>query len=239
MLMSLARQGKNWLLPSGSSYRRIPVGPLAGCTLPIDFQHQTLQYLGLYEYELRRDFRRLVRPGYRCFDVGGADGYDAFLLAKHSGGAVVCIDCDDAAVTRLRETVLRNGYPVTVVSARIGTGRVEGTKSLDAIAESSFIPDFMKIDIEGAEVDALRGARGILAARRPSLIIETHAEKLEEECMEILLANGYRPRIVDQRWWLPDHRPMAHNRWLVCEGWDTVEAGLGPHDAVEDRASLR
>src|SRR4051812_6655716 len=101
MLMTLARQGKNWLLPSGPSYRRIPIGPLAGCTLSIEFRYQTLQYIGLYEYELRRAFERLVRPAYECFDAGGASGYHAMLLAKRTGGRVVCIDCDPESVAMI------------------------------------------------------------------------------------------------------------------------------------------
>lgn len=219
ILTTLARSAKNWVLPGGPAYRRIPIGPLKGCTLSIDFHEQTLQYLGLYEYELRSEFERLVRPGYRCFDVGGGHGYYAVLLAKRTGAPVLSIDCDAAAVARTRAVVSRNPYPVMVVEAVVGAREDQDTRTLDGIAEQAFVPDFIKMDVEGAEVAVLRGARRILAERHPSLIIEVHGAEVESECLALLRAQGYDPHTVSQRHRLREHRPMAHNRWLVCEGW--------------------
>jgi len=68
-----------------------------------------------------------------------------------------------------------------------------GLLSLDDLAADTFVPDFVKIDIEGGELDALRGARAILRDL------------------------GYRVDVVDQRRFLRDHRPMPHNRWIVAE----------------------
>ncbi len=54
----------------------------------------------------------------------------------------------------------------------------------------------IKLDIEGAEVSALKPARRILEERKPVLIVEIHPEELEREAGELLLSHGYRPFVV-------------------------------------------
>jgi FkbM family methyltransferase len=62
-------------------------------------------------------------------------------------------------------------------------------------------PDFIKIDIEGLESEALRGARQTLARRRPALFLEMHGETMNEKrrkCSEVvaLLEEAGYPEIV-------------------------------------------
>jgi FkbM family methyltransferase len=72
------------------------------------------------------------------------------------------------------------------------------TKTLDDICEAAEkIPDLIKIDVEGAEHEVLKGARRTLALG-PDLLIEVHRYALpqfgssEEALTEYLLSFGYR-----------------------------------------------
>lgn len=215
MLLKLAKK----LLPRGAAYRKILLGPAAGVKVRIDFAHQSRLYFGLYEYELAPYFRELIYPGAKCFDVGGADGYDALMQAKLSGDAgVVTFECEQRFADELQRTLDQNAYKVQVVRAYAGDVDSGDNITLDAAAQKYFMPDFIKLDIEGAEMRALRGAARILEQRKPNLLVETHAAHLETECIALLRGYGYEPKIVDQRRWFKERRPTAHNRWLICPG---------------------
>jgi len=69
-------------------------------------------------------------------------------------------------------------------------------------------PNVIKIDIEGFEVEALRGAQQILKEVRPTLIIEIHPLQIEisgsraDEIFDILKLHRYRHEVYnrDQHW---------------------------------------
>jgi hypothetical protein len=46
---------------------------------------------------------------------------------------------------------------------------------LDTIATSHRLPDFVKVDVEGAEVDLVAGARSVLLDARPIWLFEMHS----------------------------------------------------------------
>ena len=49
--------------------------------------------------------------------------------------------------------------------------------SLDDFARTSPAPDFIKCDVEGAEVDVFRGAQRLLREKRPGILCEIHSEE--------------------------------------------------------------
>lgn len=209
-------------LPRGARPRKLPSGIGRGLRMSIDFHEgQTRIFLGLYETELNPSLRRVCQPGLNCFDIGGNVGYDALVLAKLTGGQVLSVECDQEMSRHLGANVALNGEMATRI--KVWSGMVGATSShseseitIDDLTDQFFTPDVVKVDIEGAEVAALKGATRLLSSSKPSWIIEVHSQALEEQCLEVLTAHGYVPEIVGQRRWFSDHRPLAHNRWIVA-----------------------
>ena len=83
------------------------------------------------------------------------------------------------------------------------------TVSLDGFVQSQALPgpDFIKIDVEGAELFVLRGAREILAVSRPLLLVELKEGTLaasgtdKREIQKFLAGYGYVPSFPYKRKW--------------------------------------
>jgi FkbM family methyltransferase len=72
----------------------------------------------------------------------------------------------------------------------LGTSEVESIALDDFVNWSGFQPSLIKIDIEGAEYDALQGAAKLIADVRPTFLLEhLHQDK---RCWELLRGAGYR-----------------------------------------------
>lgn len=74
-------------------------------------------------------------------------------------------------------------------------GRIEIESSrIDSLIERGEIPppNIMKVDVEGAELEVLRGARGVLGSGRPILFLEAHSAALETACRAELTSHGYK-----------------------------------------------
>jgi hypothetical protein len=185
----------------------------------IDFAHQTRLYLGIYEIELDRHLRRILQPGVKAFDVGSQHGYDSLAIAKYTGAPVAAFECDHDCVSRMRQSFALNpsiAPLIQPVTALVGVGSEKVELDDWAYGDGGFVPDFIKLDIEGGEVEALRSAERILIEQHPALIVEVHSLALEREAGEILLRHGYQPLVVSQRRVFSERRPTVHNRWLVA-----------------------
>jgi Methyltransferase FkbM domain len=216
MIRPLVR-GLKEVLPKGKRYRKITRGLARGGVMAVDFRSDLRAYLGVFEYELTPHFRRMLKSGSTGFDIGGQGGYHALMMAKTSGARVAAFECEHVSAEEMRKVFAQNpDLSIDVVEAYVGAENGNGLITIDKAAHELFVPDVIKIDIEGAEDAALEGATETLANHRPSLIIEVHGAEKEAKCITLLRSFNYTIRVVDQGWVLKDHARAGYNRWLAA-----------------------
>jgi hypothetical protein len=79
-------------------------------------------------------------------------------------------------------------------SGHLGPGELQvRLTSIDLLLERSEIspPNCIKIDVEGAEVEALLGARDCLMRHKPAILLATHSAQLHAQCRELLDTWGF------------------------------------------------
>ncbi|MBE0612755.1 MAG: FkbM family methyltransferase [Burkholderiales bacterium] len=80
------------------------------------------------------------------------------------------------------------------------TGEIEvPVRRLDSLVQRQEIPppQVVKIDVEGAELDVLCGANGILSDHRPHIFLEAHSAALDQACSQLLISHGYEIRSLE------------------------------------------
>jgi FkbM family methyltransferase len=193
-------------------------------------------WLGSYEFDKQRWFAQTVQPGAVVFDLGGHVGYYTLLASELVGpaGRVITFEPLPRNLHYLRRHLaLNKAGNVTVVEAAVsdragsalfdeGPSSFEGrvgahgrlqvtTVALDELVRSGALPmpNVMKIDIEGAELDALQGARIVLSSARPTLFLSTHSSAVHQACCELLRSLGYALTPIDGQ-------PLAMSRELLA-----------------------
>ena len=77
------------------------------------------------------------------------------------------------------------------------TIQVDAT-SLDDFAWAGREPDFIKCDVEGAEVEVFRGARRLLADKRPRILCEMHSDENRRVLLEEFARYRYTCGALDE-----------------------------------------
>jgi hypothetical protein len=222
--MSVKSFLKRLVLPTGKAPRTIRGGVLAGLRMELDFAHHTQHWLGLQERELVPWFDEFSQGIKTAFDVGANEGiYSLYFLARTPVQRVLAFEPAAENLPRIRRTLelnqLGDDPRLRVFQKFVGRSSGGDWVHLDAFVDELATPCLMKVDIDGGEVDLLRGAQKILATPGVRWIIEVHSVELERKCLEILREAGYRTTIVPNAWWrrfLPEQRPVGHNRWVVA-----------------------
>lgn len=214
---------KNLFFPGGNKPRRVLFGNGRGIVLELDPARNLQRLLGLAELEIAGDFARLAAKAATFCDVGASDGWYVMLARKIKPSLnVVAYEPDgpstQAAYRNLAGNGVRTDAQFRWLSERCGTRARD--IGLDAALKGAAEPIFLKIDIEGGELDALVSGNEVLSSKSCSLIVETHRDDLEADCARWLEQRGYRVRIVRPasfRALIPEFRPLPHNQWLIAE----------------------
>lgn len=182
-------------------------------------------WLGSYEFHKQRVFSEMVKPDRVVYDVGANVGFYTILASVLVGprGRVISFEPLPRNLAYLRGHVALNRCSnVTVVEAAVGEASGPGlfkevpnpsaghivvdegfpiqVVSLDDLVARGTVPppDYMKIDVEGAELLALMGARRVLIEHRPTVFLAVHGTSLKERCWEFLSTLGFDLRIMSE-----------------------------------------
>jgi len=220
---------KNLVVPKGRQPRRILTGAFSDLTMSLDLATQTQLYAGTFEREVQGWLRRFSTGADTAIDVGMAEGeYGLFFLRKTGVRRVLGFEPLDACRAALENNLQLNGLAgdarLRLSPALVGERPAPGMETLDMLLLEVGRTTVVKVDVDGAEMEVLRGAAELIARPAVRWIIETHTPDLERACVAHLEAAGYAVRIVPNAWWriiLPEmrgaaHRPEKHNRWLVA-----------------------
>jgi FkbM family methyltransferase len=199
-------------------------GPAAGLRLHAGDASVAIA-LGTHERAVQDALVRHLEAGAVFFDVGANRGALTLLGGRlvGEGGTVVALEPLPENATALRANVALNLLEnVRVVEA--AAGAVDGTARLYRAADHSAAslmqptadaidvavvalddaidraelpaPDVLKIDVEGAELDVLRGLERQLRARHPVVICELHGTKDAFE--RYMTGLGYRVAFITE-----------------------------------------
>jgi FkbM family methyltransferase len=189
------------------------------------------KYANPVDWNEMHAWKRALGPGSLFVDVGANVGLYT-ILSIEAGAEVIAVEPSRIARERLVWNLELNGYSAELVPAALGEteGTLRLTSELDNQnhlllsadgegVESEEVPvltldglvgdrivDGLKVDVEGAELLVLRGARRLLAERRIKLIQlewnESSLSLLKQDrapIAELLSSNGYELFRPDER----------------------------------------
>ena len=193
-------KGKKWIIGSGN-----------------------IEYaLGSYEYEKRMLFEKTVSKSSVAYDIGAHVGFYTLLASElvGGGGKVIAFEPNPRNLKYLKKHLEINHCDnVMVIEAAVsdksgishfneGGGSSMGTLSEDGYLTVNTInidelvgngkipaPDYIKIDVEGAELLVLKGAKSTLINYSPKMFLATHSHivpNVHIDCCDFLTSLDYK-----------------------------------------------
>jgi len=193
-------------------------------------------WLGSYEMNKRQAFEREIKPGAVVFDIGANVGFFSLLAAVLAGteGKVYAFEPLPRNVSFLRKHAALNqldtievfeaaasdhsGEATFDLGASTAMGHLADTGELkvqmvcldEMLSEGKISPpDYIKVDVEGAEYLALSGAVKLLAEYHPILFLDTHNREAHQATIRLLKDFGYHFEVLDGK-------PIAETRELIA-----------------------
>ena len=129
--------------------------------------------LGRFEAPLMEAFLESLRPESIVFDVGGGIGLYALVASQRTSAPVYVFEPNPVCALYLRRNL--NGRRYRLIRKCVGAVDDDQTVTLDRFCdEHRLAPTHVKMDIEGHEIQALKGMRQVLRTHRPMLFVEFH-----------------------------------------------------------------
>jgi FkbM family methyltransferase len=163
----------------------------------------------------------LIKPGDICLDCGACEGFFGLQALAAGAEKVICIEPSETMAACLKKTFATEIKTGRVLVENVAAGAMEGTVrfsfdgldpfsgKIGAATTAINIPmttitkicadlklprvDFIKMDIEGAEIQALEGALPLLEKFHPKLAITTYHRPFDYRMLHALaIASSYR-----------------------------------------------
>ena len=227
--MNLLRKLKRLVFSPEKKWRKIKFGIAKGCWFPIDRRSYLRIEFGLFELPLVKYFRDFSKKAKVAYDVGAEMGYYSLALTQlmGEGSRVYAFESNKERVAKFPELLKRNSLEdkIKVFEAYVTNRNDAENISIDSFVykEGNSPPDLIKMDIEGEELNALKGAEKILKEHHPKLILEVHSYELVTQCQSFLRELGYAVQEVKLGWFnrlFPEARADGRNEyngWLVAQ----------------------
>jgi len=215
---------KQRILGHGRNPHHIPLGLYRGLTLSIDTGSESLFSFGLYEVETNRVLQRYARQAKSVLDIGAACGELTVWAMQQPGiERVLAYDVSPNRWSVFRENIrlnnLENDERLTAVEGWF-LPEDAGPDAAETLLGNLPQPIFVKIDVDGGESGILDRLSPVLRSKTCLLLVETHSEELDNDCLRQLKEAGYHCERIAQAWWrrlIPERRPAEFNQWIAAE----------------------
>lgn len=211
----LLRPVVNRLVGEAPAVVVVQSGPAAGIRVVADMAGEKHYWVGQREPHVLEALVTEVSPGQTVWDIGAHIGFVAFLAAKLVGteGAVVAFEpVPENRVRLARGCELNRLANVHVRSEAVGRAdgmavlaagpsslewslevtrhdRSRGIEvevaTIDSLVAQLEVPDLIKIDVEGVELDTLCGGALTLRSHHPKVIVEFTTPELVREAQNL------------------------------------------------------
>lgn len=186
--------------------------------------HNISVVLGTYERKQSIEFASFCKNSKSFWDLGAHVGYYTLLYHFNStGGKIAAFEPSERNANLFRkhmdmnkisnynlfevavsdkEGVLSFNKTATSVAGKLdeqGDSKVNVVKLSKMVAEGKIaIPDLVKMDIEGAEVNVLKDMKQIFTEKKPVLFVSTHGKEVHLACVALLKDMGYILKALDR-----------------------------------------
>jgi FkbM family methyltransferase len=172
----------------------------------ITFEANPVNVVRIYENAALNQFKNVFVLNVA---VGNRDGTLSLLVDPLMTGAA---SGDPEIAGQIRADV-KNAAEFTVILT-----------SVDAVVQRFQIPapDFVKIDIEGMELDALQGMAGLIDSKKPDLYLELHGATEQDkranatDVIEFIRGKRYKVFDVEQNRDITGDVPTGHESHIYC-----------------------